>query len=86
MRVTEVNEDEEEEEVKETPSSSASATSPSPSTSTLATDPIPIDLRKPFFQFHTTKPPSCLYGDMCPFKHLWAYTQNLIILSTLLFV
>jgi hypothetical protein len=62
-----VNKDEEEEEVEKTPSAAASATSPSPSTPTLATDPIPIDLRKPFFQFHTIKQPSCLYGDMCPF-------------------
>jgi hypothetical protein len=64
-----VDEDKEEEELKETPSSSSdSATSPSPPT--LATDPIPIDLRKPFFQFHTIKPPFRPYGDMCSFEHL----------------
>jgi hypothetical protein len=70
----EVNKDEEEEEVEKTPSSSASATSPSP-IPTLATDPIPIDLRKPFFQFHTIKP-SHPYGGKCPFEHLYGlYTE-----------
>jgi hypothetical protein len=75
----EVVEDEEEEEVEKTPSSSssASATSPSSSTPTLATNPVPIDLSKPFFQFHTIKPPSRPSGDMCPFKHLYGLYSEL---------
>jgi hypothetical protein len=68
--------DKEEEEVEKIPSSSASATSSS-STPTLATDPIPINLRKPFLQFHTIKPPSCPYGDMCPFEHLYGLYPEL---------
>jgi hypothetical protein len=71
-----VDEDEEEEEVQETPSFSASAT-PSPSLPTLATSPIPIDLRKPFFQFHTIKPPSRPYGGMCSFEHLYGLYPEL---------
>jgi hypothetical protein len=72
-------EDEEEEEVEETPSSPTSGTfSSTPKSSpTLAADPIPIDLSKPFFQFHTIKPPSCPYGEMCPFEHLYGLYPEL---------
>jgi hypothetical protein len=58
------DEDEEEEEVEETssPTSATPTSSPTSTTSppTLPTDPIPIDLRKLLFQFHTIKPPSPL--------------------------
>jgi hypothetical protein len=76
------DEDKEEEVVEET-SSPTSATSSTPTSSPTSTtspptnDPIPIDLRKPLFQFHTIKPPSRPYGDMCRFKHLYGLYPEL---------